>query len=113
MIDETISFSEIIPQLQKAYNKQQDLYSTLDYKANKTFWEIIKLLPDRDLLLWGDRVCSIKPVIGNPWVPTEWTRICSIIDQVKNRKTKWSDKQRRFVALMIIKYWDDLELTHL
>ena len=103
------SFKEIFNVLQSVYHKQQDTLNGLDYYTNKNFWEVISLVDDNQLLIWAERATRIKtPIFGPQWIVTEWTRLCSIVDQVKNKNSKGSIKQKRFTALMICKYWDDL-----
>lgn len=104
-----MTFKEIFNDLQPVYHKQQETLNGLDYHSSKTFWEVISLINDQQLIFWAERATRIKtPVYGPTWIPTEWTRLCSIVDQVKNKQHDMSVKQKRFTALMICKYWDDL-----
>lgn len=104
-----MTFKEIFNDLQTAYHKKQESLFALDYHSNKAFWEVIGMVDDKQLIFWAERTTRIKtPLYAAAWIPTEWTRLCSIVDQVNNKKHDMSVKQKRFTALMVCKYWDDL-----
>jgi len=105
------SFREMIVALRAESTK--DL---IEATQSQDFWFVIDRLTDEDLLKWGNRAASIESPYNGPWVPSEWLQLCNILTYMKHRdpmtELPWSKKQRRFCAMMIIKYWDELEMMY-
>lgn len=105
------SFRDKIVALQKEF-----LRDRLNPNRTEDFWLVMDSISDELVLKWADLASQIKNPINESWDTKEWLQLCNILSYMKNidRKTQlpWTKAQKRFCTLMIIKFWDDLEMRH-
>lgn len=108
---EQISFREKITALREEFLKDR-------YNSNRTqdFWYVMDTFKDEEILKWADRATKVKSPIGEPWNTQEFMQLCNIIHYMntydKFNEMPWTKAQKRFCTFMIIKFWDDLEMTY-
>lgn len=106
-----ISFRDKIIALQTEFLR--DRYNP---KRTEDFWWVMDSISDDLVLKWAERASLIKNPTVESWDTKEWLQLCNILSYMKNidRKTQlpWTKAQKRFCTLMIVKFWDDLEMAH-
>lgn len=106
-----VSFREKIVALRTTF-----LADRLNYNRSEDFWHVMDSISDELVLKWADRASKIKNPIDEPWIPSEWTQLCNILNYMKNldrmTQSPWTKKQKRFCTFMIIKFWDDLDMIY-
>jgi len=105
------SFREMIVALRSEVVKDLEVAT-----HSRDFWYVIDSIEDEPLLRWANRAATIKNPSGASMTPDEWLQLCNILTYMKHRdpmnELPWTKKQKRFCAMMVIKYWDDLEMMY-
>lgn len=108
---EQVSFREKITALRHEYVKDP-----LNSDRSKDFWYVMDSMSDELVIKWADRASKIKDPINDAYAPGEWMQLCNIIHYYRNydkdRELPWTKAQKRFCTFMIIKMWDDLEMSY-
>lgn len=108
---EQVSFRDKITALRHEF--VVDRYNS---SRSEDFWYVMDTIKDQDILKWAERASKVKSPIGEPWNPSEWTQLCNIIHYMntydKFNELPWTKAQKRFCVFMIIKFWDDLEMSY-
>lgn len=107
-----VSFREKIVSLKDAY--QADV---TDYNRNPDFWYIMDSISDDLVVKWAERTLQIRYPSMFPWDTGEWQQLSKILYAYKSfdpmeQEIRWTKKQKRFCTFMVVKYWDDLEMTY-
>jgi hypothetical protein len=91
------TFPMTIVQLRDIYDENPDCLPWI-------FWKTIDNLPDDQLFNWVERLLEIKNCIqGNDYI-----RVIDIQHQYRKYKL-WTIKQKRSIAMDLIKNWYDVE----
>lgn len=108
---DTISFREKIIAL-----RQETTTDLLNATQSPDFWYVVDSISDDLIYKWADRASKIKNPIHGKWIGDEWLQLNQILNYHKtyNAHTQlpWSKKQKRFCVMMIVKFWDDLEMMY-
>lgn len=107
-----VSFREKIVALKNEYQKDVS-----NYNRNNDFWYIMDSINDDLVFKWAERAAKIRHPTMFSWDPEEWRQLCQILNDFKHfdpmiRTEPWTKKQKRFCTFMIVKYWDDLEMSY-
>lgn len=107
-----VSFREKIVALKNEYQKD-----ITNVNRNSDFWYIMDSISDDLVFKWAERAAKIRNPSMFPWHPEEWRQLCQILTDYKyfdpmEQEIRWTKKQKRFCTFMVVKYWDDLEMTY-
>lgn len=106
-----VSFREKINCLRTSFI--EDRYNR---DRSNDFWYIMDSISDELVLKWAERAVKVKNPIGENWTTDEWQKLCNILHYMKTydkyKEMPWTQAQKRFCIFMIIKFWDDLEMSY-
>jgi hypothetical protein len=99
------SFSEMISMLQLTHINA--LKNKNDKLVNNDFWYVIDHLQNDKLYTWCMRMIKKKHIIQG----TNFIKVCGVLNEWEQYKS-WSQKQKRYIAMMLITNWDTVTLEY-
>ena len=82
-----------------------------DYEHNRDFWYVIDHLPIEHLILWGDRLTNTKYLSNKN--SEHWLELIDLIRVAREPMTMiLTQKQKRYMAMLILSCWTDLECDY-
>lgn len=94
----------------ETFNQLSNTYDNNSYTNNNQFWKQIDNLDIKHLHLWGDRLSRTTYLSNDN--PKEWLTLLDLNRLANNKDIQLTQKQKRYYALMIIKYWNDLSCDY-
>lgn len=91
-------FSRTLAQLQSIWLEDQHALPSI-------FWHTIDHLNNDELFVWVERLLQIRNAVQGQ----DYLRVTGIQHQYRLRNS-WSIKQKRSIAIDLIKHWDQVEL---
>lgn len=84
---------------------------TENYEHNRDFWYIIDRLHIQDIILWAERLTQTKYLSNHS--SDYWLDLIDLIRIAKQPMTMiLSKKQKRYMVMLIISCWNDLECDY-
>lgn len=83
----------------------RDIYDEHDEFLPHIFWKTIDNLPDETLFIWVERMLSIRNLL----LGKDYLRVVGIQHDYRLYH-KWTKKQKRSIAIDLIKHWYQVEL---
>jgi hypothetical protein len=81
------------------------------YEKNRDFWAIIDHLPIEHLILWGERLTKTKYLSNHSG--EYWLDLIDLIRIAKDPMNyAMTKKQKRYMSMLVISCWDDLECDY-
>lgn len=71
------------------------------------FWKTIDIIDDDTLFIWVERMLSNKELL----MGLDYLRVISIQHQYRQFH-QWTRKQKRSIAMDLVKHWYDVELRY-
>lgn len=94
-----------------------DIFSSLfhaylddEYERNRDFWYIVDRLDMNHLVLWANRLVISKHLSNND--PEAWLDVIDIIRLTRVPEVKLTNKQKRYMAMCVISYWNELSCDY-
>lgn len=84
-----------------------DIYLEDQEYLPNIFWKTIDNLPNETLFLWVERMLSIQSLL----LGKEYLRVIGIQHDYRQFH-KWTKKQKRSIAMDLIKNWDQVQLEN-
>lgn len=92
-------------------NALSDAFETNNYEKSRDFWYVLDRLPIEHVILWSERLTKTKYLSNVN--PNAWLDLIDMIRIAKDPKNFiLSDKQKRFMVLEILTFWNDLSCDY-
>lgn len=85
----------------------RDIYDEDQEFLPGLFWKTIDNLPDETLFLWVERMLANEKLL----MGKDYLRVVDIQHTYK-LSHKWTKKQKRSIAMDLVRNWYDVELRH-
>lgn len=85
----------------------RDIYDEDQEFLPHIFWKTIDYIPDDTLFIWVERMLSNKDLL----MGKDYLRVVGIQHDYR-RFQKWTKKQKRSIAVDLVRNWYDIELRH-
>lgn len=85
----------------------RDIYDEDQEFLPHIFWKTIDNLPDEVLFIWVERMLANQQLL----MGKDYLRVVGIQFDYRKFK-KWTKKQKRSIAMDLVKNWYDVELRH-
>ena len=85
----------------------RDIYDEDQEFLPHIFWKTIDNIPDQELFLWVERMLANQQLL----MGKDYLRVVGIQFDYRKFK-KWTKKQKRSIAMDLVKNWYDVELRH-
>lgn len=85
----------------------RDIYDEDQEFLPHIFWKTIDNIPDDTLFIWVERMLSNKDLL----MGKDYLRVVGIQHDYR-RFQKWTKKQKRSIAVDLVRHWYDVEFRH-